>query len=84
MDLPASYEEDFYAWSQHQAAILRRLAAGARAGLPNDLDLENVAEEIEGVGRSELAAVRSQLSVMLVQRRCPHRRPGRCGCGWAR
>jgi hypothetical protein len=36
------------------------------------------------VGRSELAAVRSQLSVMLVQRRCPHRRPGRCGCGWAR
>jgi hypothetical protein len=66
MDLPASYEEDFYAWSQHQAAILRRLAAGGRAGLPNDLDLENVAEEIEGVGRSELAAVRSQLSVMLV------------------
>jgi hypothetical protein len=66
MDHPATYEEDIYAWSQHQAAILRRLAAAGRAGLPNDLDLENVAEEIESVGRSELTAVRSHLTVMLV------------------
>jgi hypothetical protein len=66
LDHPATYEEDIYAWSQHQAALLRRLAAtGGRAGLPNDLDLENVAEEIESVGRRELTAVRSRLTVML-------------------
>ena len=49
MDQAALYEKDIYAWSQHQAAVLRRMAANP-AALPNDLDLEHVAEEIEEVG----------------------------------
>lgn len=65
MDLPALYEDDIYAWSLHQGAVLRRMAAEDRARLPNDLDIENVIEEIETVGRSELAGVRSHLTRML-------------------
>ena len=63
MDERVSYDDDFYAWSQHQAAVLRELAI--RRDLPNDLDLEHVAEEIEDVGTAELNAVRSLLRNML-------------------
>lgn len=60
MDGPALYEEDIYAWSQHQAAVLRRMASDG-AALPNDLDLEHVAEEIEEVGNEQRYAVESGL-----------------------
>ena len=52
------YQTDYYAWTKQQAAELRRLAA-ARAN--TTLDLENLAEEVESSGRSDLATVRSQL-----------------------
>jgi hypothetical protein len=65
MDLPPPYDADVFAWSQHQAAVLRRLAGGSLA-LPNDLDIVNVAEEIEGVGLSELNAVLSHLEGLLL------------------
>ena len=45
------YDEDFLIWSEQQAAALRYLAN--RRDLPNELDLANVIEEIEDVGRSE-------------------------------
>jgi Domain of unknown function DUF29 len=48
------YEEDFYAWTQQQAELLRRLPP-----LGNELDLEHIAEEIEDLGRSDLRAARS-------------------------
>jgi hypothetical protein len=60
MDLTALYEEDFHAWSLHQAQVLRRLAA-AGLPLPNDLDLEHVAEEIEDLGSEQRFAVESNL-----------------------
>ena len=56
--------DDFFAWSQEQAAVLRRLAA--RRDLPNDLDLAHIAEEIEDVGRSELHSVQSYIRLTLV------------------
>lgn len=46
------YERDYYAWTQEQAARLRALR-------PNGLDVENLAEEIETLGRSERRAVTS-------------------------
>lgn len=51
-----SYDEDFYAWTQHQAEVLRSLPT-------NDtrFDRERVSEEIEDLGRSERAAVRSEV-----------------------
>lgn len=61
MDAPALYEEDIYAWSQHQAAVLRRMAAADPSALPNDLDLEHVAEEIEEVGNEQRFGVESNL-----------------------
>lgn len=64
MDRGTAYHDDIYAWSQEQAAVLRRLAA-SRPDLPNELDLEHVAEEIEDVGRSELRTVESFLELML-------------------
>ncbi len=59
------YDDDIVLWSEQQAAAIRRLRETAR-GLPNELDIENVAEEIESVGRSELAAVESYVELILV------------------
>jgi len=50
------YEDDFFAWTQHQAMVLRSMAVA-----DNRFDRENVAEEIESLGRSERDAVRSQI-----------------------
>ena len=57
------YETDILAWTEQQAAALRDLAA--RRDLPNALDLENVIEEIETLGRSELKAATSPIRLML-------------------
>jgi hypothetical protein len=48
------YDEDFYAWTQEQAELLRRGGTGA-----NRLDVELIAEEIEDLGRGELHACQS-------------------------
>ena len=56
----SDYDTDILLWSERQAELLRRRAAGE---LVNDteLDWSNIAEEIEGVGRSQLHAVKSLL-----------------------
>lgn len=59
------YDEDILLWSEQQAAVIRRLRETAR-GLPNELDIENVAEEIESLGRSELATVESYVELILL------------------
>ena len=59
------YDDDILLWSEQQAAAIRRLGRTGRE-VPNELDIENVAEEIESVGRSELAAVQSYLELILV------------------
>ncbi len=46
------YEEDILTWSERQAELLRRLAAGERVN--DQVDWQNVVEEVESVGRSEL------------------------------
>jgi hypothetical protein len=48
------YDEDFYAWTQEQAELLRRERPG-----DNRLDTELIAEEIEDLGKSELHACQS-------------------------
>jgi hypothetical protein len=50
------YEHDYVAWAEAQAAALR-----ARDGGRNALDYENLAEEIEDLGRSEIHACESQI-----------------------
>ena len=44
------YEADFYAWSQAQAEVLRRRRF-------DRLDLENVIEEIDSLGREQIHSV---------------------------
>ena len=55
------YDEDIVLWSERQADALRRRAA-------NEIDWENVAEEIEAVGRSEINATLSQIDNILRHR----------------
>jgi len=50
------YEDDFYAWTQYQAGVLRSMPVS-----DNRFDREHVAEEIEDLGKSERDAVRSQI-----------------------
>lgn len=65
MSNPTLYDDDILLWSEQQAAAIRKLGA-TRRDLPNELDIENVAEEIESVGRSELAALRSCVRLMFL------------------
>ena len=48
------YDDDFYAWTQEQAELLRRGPVAV-----NRLDYDLIAEEIEDLGRSELHACQS-------------------------
>jgi len=66
------YDDDFYAWANEQAALLR-------AGRLSEADLEYIAEEIESVGRTEKRELISRLTVLLAhllkwQYRSVHRR----------
>lgn len=54
------YDDDFYAWTQHQAKVLRSLRTD-----DDRFDRENVAEEIESLGNSQRDAVRSQVRRIL-------------------
>jgi hypothetical protein len=56
------YQTDYYAWTKQQAAALRAMTA-RRAN--STLDLDNLAEEVESLGRSELNTVRSQIQRIL-------------------
>src|SRR2546428_5722022 len=59
------YDEDILLWSEQQAAAIRKLGRRGR-NVPNELDIENVADEIESVGRSELAAVKSHIRLLFL------------------
>jgi len=50
----ALYDDDFYAWTQEQAELLRQGSAAS-----NRLDFDLIAEEIEDLGKSELHTVQS-------------------------
>jgi hypothetical protein len=50
------YDDDYYAWTQYQASVLRTMRRA-----DNRLDRERVAEEIEDLGKSERDTVRSQI-----------------------
>lgn len=52
------YEKDFYAWSLHNAKLLR-------AGKLSEVDIKNLAEEIESMGKSEKRELMNRLAVLL-------------------
>jgi len=53
------YDDDILLWSEHQADLLRRIAAGKPVN--ERPDWANIIEEVESVGRSDLRAVESLL-----------------------
>jgi hypothetical protein len=57
-DTKTLYDKDFVAWSEQQADALR---AAARDGSNQFLDWENLAEEIEDLGKSDRRELRSQV-----------------------
>jgi hypothetical protein len=50
------HEDDFYAWTQYQAELLRTMPVS-----DNRFDREHVADEIKDLGKSERDACRSQI-----------------------
>jgi len=69
------YDRDFAEWTARTAELLRERRL-------DELDLENLAEEIETLGRSERSAVRSQLRRMLVHLVKLGIQPERGGASW--
>lgn len=59
------YDRDFYSWAMDQAKALR-LAAGARIDTPATLDWENLAEEIESLGKSQASELESRYYRLLI------------------
>ena len=58
------YDTDVVEWSERQAQLLRRLAA--RQSSNEVLDWDNIIEEIESVGRSQVQSVESLLMQALL------------------
>src|ERR1700676_1028911 len=55
----STYDRDFYAWANEQAALLR-------AGKLAQADLAHIAEEIESMGKTEKRELVSRLTVLLL------------------
>src|SRR5437660_6611753 len=53
------YEEDFYAWTVEQSRLLR-------SGELSAIDVANIAEEIESMGRSDRRELKSRLVVLVM------------------
>ncbi len=53
-----AYDIDFYAWANDQAAKLRTRQLAA-------LDIDNIAEELEALGRSEKKELTNRLTILL-------------------
>lgn len=72
---PSLYEHDFYAWLQEQAALLK-------AGRLAELDIANLTEELESMGKSQKRALGSRLTVLLAHLlKWQHQAGGR-GSSW--
>jgi hypothetical protein len=69
------YEVDFYAWTQEQARLLRERRF-------DDLDLDNLVDEVESVGRSDKRQIESRLEVLMAHLLKWKFQPGGRGNGW--
>ncbi len=69
------YEQDFYAWSGKQAALLRE-------GRLSEADIGNIAEEIESMGKTEKRELVSRLRVLMLHLLKWRFQPERQGASW--
>ena len=54
-----THETDFYAWTNEQVQLLK-------TGQLNQIDWQNIAEEIEDMGRSEKRQLESRLEILIM------------------
>lgn len=73
---PASYDRDFYSWALEQARLIR---AGDFAAV----DVDNVAEEIESLGREQFSKLESAFRVLLLHMLKWDFQPERRSRSWA-
>lgn len=71
----ASYDEDFARWSAEQSELIRQRRF-------DEVDLENVADEIESLGRSDKREIESRMKVLLVHLLKLKFQPGQGKPGW--
>ncbi|TXH52974.1 MAG: DUF29 domain-containing protein [Desulfurellales bacterium] len=69
------YETDFYAWTQRQAALLREEEF-------TEVDWNNLIEEIEALGRSDIRELTNRLEVLLMHLLKWRYQPGKRGRSW--
>jgi Domain of unknown function DUF29 len=58
MQTTTLYDQDFYAWTQQQVELLK-------AGQWQQVDIENLIEEIESLGKQQRQELRNRLGVLL-------------------
>src|SRR5438445_6900216 len=71
-----AYEEDFYSWTVEQSRLLR-------SGELSAIDVANIAEEIEGMGRSDRRELRSRLVVLVTHLLKWRHQPGARSRSWS-
>ncbi|MCT8344228.1 DUF29 domain-containing protein [Photorhabdus kleinii] len=71
------YETDVVAWANEQAALLR-------AGKLSEIDIANIAEEIEDVGKSEQRELASCMAVLIAHLLKWKYQPSHRGTSWER
>ncbi|MFM9942254.1 MAG: DUF29 domain-containing protein [Hyphomicrobiaceae bacterium] len=69
------YDTDFFVWCHEQARLVRERRFG-------ELDLDNVAEELESTGRSDKHQIRSRLRVLIAHLVKWKYQPGARKPGW--
>ena len=72
----ALYDEDFFTWTEEQARILR-------AGEFSRLDVANIAEEIEDMGKSVRRELRNRLAVLTMHLLKWRYQPGHRSRSWS-
>jgi len=79
MNLPLInlYETDFYAWTQKQVELLRQRDL-------NNLDIENLIEEIESLGKQEKRELVNRLGVLIGHLLKWEYQPGKRSKSWLR
>ncbi|HLB43263.1 MAG TPA: DUF29 domain-containing protein [Gammaproteobacteria bacterium] len=69
------YDRDFYAWAIHNAQLLRQ-------GKLSEVDIKNVAEEIESMGKSEKRELINRLAILMAHLLKWQYQPGNRGNSW--
>jgi hypothetical protein len=77
VDEPIRYDTDIVAWANEQAGLIR-------AGRFDLLDIANIADEIEDVGRAERRELTSRMAVLIAHLLKWQHQPSHRGRSWER